>query len=209
MSESLLIRVECKFASVDTVLFEGRMKPKKHPSPRGIFDLWVGDMETPMGLPLELDVYYDAGSNAGRMEITTSGLRLMWMAALTRPPSFILLWPTQEELTTPARWVAEGPPRRRPRRVSPGPSSSAAVSPSAPGSPARASTQPPGWPPASPACGRAARPCPAGAAGCLGTTPGRRGPASAGGHPGPRGRHRRGAAGPLPSPIAGRRNRSR
>ena len=65
MSEPLLIRVQCKAAPEDALLFEGRVQRKKSPSPRGVFDLMVGDILTPLGLPLQLDVFYDATELVG------------------------------------------------------------------------------------------------------------------------------------------------
>jgi hypothetical protein len=99
MSEPLLIRVHCKSIAEDAALFEGRVKQKKSPSPRGVFDLTVREIQTPMGLPLELEVFYDASINAGNLAVATAGERLLWTAPLTRQSCIILLLPTQEELT--------------------------------------------------------------------------------------------------------------
>ena len=90
-------------ASKLLLLFEGRVRQKKSPSPRGVFDLFVSEIQTPMGLPLELDIDYDASINAGNLAVTTSGEPLLWMSPLTRQSCIILKLPTEEELTITTR----------------------------------------------------------------------------------------------------------
>jgi len=99
MSEPLLVRVECKAVPESILLFEGRVRRKKSPSPRGVFDLTIGDILTPAGLPLEIEIFYDATINAGNLALTTSGESLVWMYPLTRQSCIILKLPTSEELT--------------------------------------------------------------------------------------------------------------
>jgi hypothetical protein len=101
MSEPLLIRIHCKSVHGDALIFEGRVKRMK--SPRGVFDLIVDDIQTPMGLPLELSALYDASCDNGNLTISTSGRCLLGMSPLTRRSCCNVILPTDEELTMSAQ----------------------------------------------------------------------------------------------------------
>ena len=56
------------------VLFEGQLLPRK--KPRGIFDRYLDDLRTPLGLLLSVEAFYDASPDSGRLVIRSGEVSL-------------------------------------------------------------------------------------------------------------------------------------
>src|SRR5258708_16981333 len=78
------------------VLFEGQLQPRK--KPRGVFDRYLDDLQTPLGLPLSIEAIYDASSDNGRLVIRSGEVSLVEVAPLSRAFQMSLALPTEEML---------------------------------------------------------------------------------------------------------------
>jgi hypothetical protein len=91
------LRVESYSSGCSTaVLFEGQLLPRK--SPRGLFDRYLEELQTPIGFPLSIDALYDASSDNGRLVIKSGGVTLVQVSPLNRRFQITLALPTEEEL---------------------------------------------------------------------------------------------------------------
>ena len=79
------------------MLFEGQLQPRK--KPRGIFDRYLDDLRTPLGLPLSIEAIYDATSDNGRLIIRTGEVALVEVAPLSRQFQMSLVLSTEEILS--------------------------------------------------------------------------------------------------------------
>lgn len=82
------------------VLFEGQLRPRK--KPRGIFDRYLDDLRTPLGLPLSIEAIYDASYDNGRLVIRSGDVSLVEVAPLSRQFQMSLALPTEESLSVSA-----------------------------------------------------------------------------------------------------------
>jgi hypothetical protein len=95
------LRIESFLSGRSTaVLFEGQLQPRK--KPRGVFDRYLDDLRTPLGLPLSIEAIYDASSDNGRLVIRSGELSLVEVAPLSRRSQLSLTLPTEEELCVTA-----------------------------------------------------------------------------------------------------------
>ena len=78
------------------VLFEGQLQPRR--KPRGLFDRYLDDLRTPIGLPLSVEAFYDASSDNGRLVIRSGEVSLVEVAPLSRRFQLSLALSTEEEL---------------------------------------------------------------------------------------------------------------
>ena len=79
------------------VLFEGQLQPRK--KTRGIFDRYLDDLRTPLGLPLSVEAIYDASSDKGRLVIRSGDVSLIEVAPLSRHFQMSLALSTEEILS--------------------------------------------------------------------------------------------------------------
>ena len=95
---TMRLRIESFTSGRSTaVLFEGQLKPRK--KPRGIFDRYLDDLRTPLGLQLSVEAIYDASSDNGRLIIRSGEVSLVEAAPLSRHFQMILTLSTEEILS--------------------------------------------------------------------------------------------------------------
>lgn len=63
-----------------------------------MFDRYLDDLQTPLGLPLSIEAFYDASSDNGRLVIKSGEVSLVEVAPLSRRFQMSLALPTEEEL---------------------------------------------------------------------------------------------------------------
>ena len=68
-----------------------------------MYDLSVSQIETPLGVPLEMKVYYDSRNDRGGLSVTSSHKSLLWLSPLTRQSTVILTLHTDEEFVVSLR----------------------------------------------------------------------------------------------------------
>jgi hypothetical protein len=74
--------------------------PRKRP--HGLFDRYLQDLQTPLGLSLSIEAHYDASVDNGRLVITSGETSLAEVSPFSRGFQMISRLPTGEELCVTA-----------------------------------------------------------------------------------------------------------